>query len=42
MQWTGKLMARLREEKKISLKKERERSHKIILNALTAENKNIM
>jgi hypothetical protein len=34
-------MTRLRKGKKINLKKEKERSHKITLNALTIENKNI-
>jgi hypothetical protein len=41
MQWTDKLMARLKEEKRVSLKKERERNYKIILNALTMGNKDI-
>jgi hypothetical protein len=34
-------VARLREEKRVNLKKEKERSHKVILNILTVENKNI-
>jgi hypothetical protein len=33
---------RLKEEKKISLRKERERNYKKILNTLTAANKDIM
>jgi hypothetical protein len=41
MQWTGKPVARLKKEKKVSLKKEREKSHKVTLNALTVGNKNI-
>jgi hypothetical protein len=32
----------LKEEKRVSLKKEKERNHKRILNALTAENKGII
>jgi hypothetical protein len=35
-------VVRLKEEKRVNLKKEREKSHKIILNALTAANKDIM
>ena len=42
MQWTGKLVARLRKEKRISLRKEKKRNYKVILNALTVGNKNIM
>jgi hypothetical protein len=42
MQWTGKLITRLREKKRVSLKKEKERNYKIISNALTVGNKNIM
>jgi hypothetical protein len=42
MQWTDKLVARLREKKRVSLKKEKERSHKVILNILTVGNKDIM
>jgi hypothetical protein len=42
MQWTGKPVTRLREEKGVSLRKEKERSYKEILNALTVGNKNIM
>jgi hypothetical protein len=42
MQWTGKSVARLKKRKKASLKKEKKRSHKITLNALTVRNKNIM
>jgi hypothetical protein len=34
MQWTGRQMARLRKEKKANLKREKKRSHKIILNTL--------
>jgi hypothetical protein len=34
-------VARLKKEKKANLKKERERSHKVILNALIVENKDI-
>jgi hypothetical protein len=41
MQWTGKPVARLKEEKKNSLKKERERSHKVTLNILIIRNKDI-
>jgi hypothetical protein len=33
-------MARSKKEKKVSLKKEKERSHKVTLNALTVGNKN--
>jgi hypothetical protein len=33
---------RLKKGKKVSLKKEKERSHKMILNALTVENKSII
>jgi hypothetical protein len=32
-------MTRSKKEKKINLRKEREKSHKVTLNALTAENK---
>jgi hypothetical protein len=35
-------MARLKEKKKVSLKKEKERSHKVTLNILIVGNKNIM
>ena len=35
-------MARLKEEKKVSLRKEKERNHKITLNALIVRNKDIM
>jgi hypothetical protein len=35
-------MARLKGGKRVSLKKEKERSHKVTLNALTAGNKDIM
>ena len=42
MQWTGKLVARLKEEKRVSSRKEKERSYKVTLNALTIRNKNIM
>jgi hypothetical protein len=41
MQWTGKPATRLKKGKRVSLKKERERSHKIILNTLTVGNKSI-
>jgi hypothetical protein len=34
MQWTGKQMARLRRERKASLKREKERNHKVTSNAL--------
>jgi hypothetical protein len=34
-------MARLKEEKRINLKKEREKSYKMTLNALTVRNKDI-
>jgi len=34
-------MTRLKEERKISLKKEKEKSHKITLNVLTMGNKSI-
>jgi hypothetical protein len=34
-------MARSKEERKVNLKKEREKSHKVILNALTVKNKDI-
>jgi hypothetical protein len=42
MQWTNKQMARLKKEKRNNLKKKRERSYKMILNALIAANKSIM
>ena len=42
MQWTGKPIIRLKEEKRVNLKKEKERSHKITLNTLIMGNKNIM
>ena len=42
MQWIGKLVARLREEKRVSLRKEKERSHKLTLNTLIVGNKDIM
>jgi hypothetical protein len=42
MQWTSKLITRLKEEKRVNLKKEKERSHKITLNISTVGNKNIM
>jgi hypothetical protein len=35
-------MTRLRKEKRISSKKEKERSYKVTLNVLTVRNKNIM
>ena len=35
-------MARLKEEKEVSLKKEKERNYKVILNALIMRNKDIM
>jgi hypothetical protein len=41
MQWTGKSVTRLKKKRKISLRKEREKSYKITLNALTVGNKNI-
>jgi hypothetical protein len=42
IQWTDKQVTRLRKEKKASLKKKKEKSHKIILNALIMTNQNIM
>jgi hypothetical protein len=42
MQWIGKRVTRLKKEKRINLRKERVRSHKITLNALTAGNKGII
>ena len=42
MQQTGKPVARLKKEKKVSLRKEREKNYKKFLNTLTAANKNIM
>jgi hypothetical protein len=42
MQWIGKLVTRLKEKKKVSLKKEKGRNHKMILNALIVGNKNII
>jgi hypothetical protein len=42
MRWTGKLTARLKEERRVSLKKEREKSHKMILNVLITVNKDII
>jgi hypothetical protein len=42
MQWTDKPVTRLREGKRINLKKEKERNHKVTLNALIMGNKNIM
>jgi hypothetical protein len=41
MQWIGKLITRLKKEKRVSLRKEKERSHKVTLNALIMGNKNI-
>jgi hypothetical protein len=41
MQWTSKPVTRSKEKKRVSLKKEREKSHKVTLNALTVRNKNI-
>jgi hypothetical protein len=35
-------VARLKKEKKINLKKEKERNYKVTLNTLTVGNKNIM
>jgi hypothetical protein len=35
-------MTRLKKKKKVNLKKEKERSYKVILNILTMGNKNIM
>ena len=35
-------MARLKEEKGVNLKKEKERNHKVTSNILTVRNKNIM
>ena len=35
-------MTRLKKEKGINLRKEKERNHKVILNALTVGNKDIM
>ena len=42
MRWTGKPVTRLKEKKKVNLRKEREKNYKRILNILTAANKNIM
>jgi hypothetical protein len=42
MQWIGKPVTRLKKEKRVSSKKEKEKNHKVILNALTMGNKNIM
>jgi hypothetical protein len=42
MQWTDKPVARSKEGKRISLRKEKERSHKVTLNILTVRNKDIM
>jgi FixJ family two-component response regulator len=42
MQWTGKLITRLKKKREISLKKEKKRNHKMTLNTLTVRNKNIM
>jgi hypothetical protein len=42
MQWTGKPVTRLREKKRVSLRKEKERNYKMTLNALTVRNKDIM
>jgi hypothetical protein len=41
MQWIGKQITRSKKKKRINLKKVRERSHKVILNILTAESKSI-
>jgi hypothetical protein len=41
MRWTGRPVARLKKEKKVSLKKKREKSYKTTLNALTVGNKDI-
>jgi hypothetical protein len=42
MQWIDKQIARLKKEKKISLRKEKVKSHKMILNALIIVNQDIM
>jgi hypothetical protein len=41
MQWIGKLMTRLKEKRKVSSKKKREKSYKMTLSALTVRNKSI-
>jgi hypothetical protein len=41
MQWTGKLVTRLKEKRKINLRKEKKKSHKVILNTLIVGNKGI-
>jgi hypothetical protein len=42
MQWTDKLVTRLKKERKASLKKEGEKSHKIILNASIVTSRGII
>jgi hypothetical protein len=41
-QWTSKRMARSKKKKKVNLRKKRKRNYKVILNTLTAENKDII
>jgi hypothetical protein len=42
IQWIGKQVARLKEKKKISLRKEKARNHKVTLNALIVISRDIM
>jgi hypothetical protein len=42
MQWINKQVARLKEEKRISLRKERARSHKVTLNILIVTSRGII
>jgi len=41
-QWTGKRVAPLRKKRKVSLKKEKVKSHKMTLNILIVESKGII
>jgi hypothetical protein len=42
IRWTGKQVARLREERKASLKREKEKSYKVTLNVLIVTSRGIM
>jgi hypothetical protein len=42
MQWTSKPVTRLKKKEKISSKKEKKRSYKVILNTFIVGNKDIM
>ena len=41
MQWINKLITRLKEKGKVSLRKEKERNYKVTLNALIVKNQGI-